>query len=119
MRQLRAAAANDVRELLPHLQTRAKEYAEDAVAKLKYRADDESKKMRDMELASKLFCDVVQKALNSSAIVLATVMERRHPFADQIKRRVDVMMFEPTVENRNSLLGTITAMIREELSRNH
>jgi hypothetical protein len=53
MRQLRAAAANDVRELLPHLQTRAKEFAEDAVAKLKYRADDESKKMRDILEAQK------------------------------------------------------------------
>ncbi len=53
MRQLRAAAANDVRELLPHLQTRAKEYAEDAVAKLKHRADDESKKMREILEAQK------------------------------------------------------------------
>ena len=48
LRQLQDAAANDVRELLPHLETRANEYAEDAIAKLKYRADDESKKMRDI-----------------------------------------------------------------------
>jgi hypothetical protein len=34
--------------LLPHLETRAREYAEDAIAKLKYRADDESRKMRDI-----------------------------------------------------------------------
>ncbi len=71
-----------------------------------------------MELASKLFCDVVQKALDSSAIVLATIMERRHPFADQIKHRPDVVIFELTVENRNNLPGTITARIREELQRN-
>ncbi len=70
-----------------------------------------------MELASKLFCDVVQQALDSPAIVLATIMERRHPFADQIKRRPDVVMFEVTVENRNDLPSTITAMIREELQR--
>lgn len=70
-----------------------------------------------MELASMLFCDVVQKALNSPAIVLATVMERPHPVADQIKRRADVVVFELTVENRHQLPGTITAMIREELGQ--
>jgi nucleoside-triphosphatase THEP1 len=66
----------------------------------------------------KLFCDVVQQALDSPAIVLATIMERPHPFADQIKRRPDVVIFDPTVENRNQLPATITAMIREELQQN-
>jgi nucleoside-triphosphatase len=70
-----------------------------------------------MELASKLFCDVVQQALDSPAIVLASIMERRHPFADQIKRHPDVVMFEVTVENRDDLPSTITAMIGEELQR--
>jgi nucleoside-triphosphatase THEP1 len=71
-----------------------------------------------MELASKRFCGVVQEALDSPVIVLATVMERRHPFVDQIKRRPDVVIFELTLENRNNLLGTITARIREELQQN-
>lgn len=68
-----------------------------------------------MELASKLFCEVVEKALNSQAIVLATVMERPHPFADLIKRRADVAILELTAQNRNQLAGTISGMIREEL----
>ena len=72
-----------------------------------------------MELAAKRFCGVMQKALDSPAIVLATIMEKRHPFADQIKRRADVVVFELTVENRNQLPATITAMIREELRPNH
>jgi len=67
-----------------------------------------------MELASKLFCDVVEKALNSPAIVLATVMERPHPFANQIKHRADVAIFELTAQNRNQLAGTIARMIREK-----
>lgn len=71
-----------------------------------------------MELASKLFCDVVEKALDSPAIVLATVMERPHPFADQIKRRADVVIFELTVGNRSRLPGEITAKIRKELQQN-
>jgi len=71
-----------------------------------------------MELASKLFCDVVHRALDSPAIMLATITERPHPFADQIKCRTDVVIFELTVENRNQLPGTITARIREELQPN-
>jgi nucleoside-triphosphatase THEP1 len=45
-------------------------------------------------------------------------MERRHPFVDQIKRRPHLVIFELTLENRNNLLGTITARIREELQQN-
>lgn len=71
-----------------------------------------------MELASKLFCDVVKTALDSPVIVLATIMERPQPFADQIKHRADVVVLELTVENRNQLPATITAMIREELRQN-
>ena len=44
--QLRDAAAQDVRELLPHLETRAAEYAEDARKKLATRSDAEAKAMR-------------------------------------------------------------------------
>jgi nucleoside-triphosphatase len=68
-----------------------------------------------MELASKRFCDIVLKALDSPAIVLATVMERHHPFADQIKRRPDVEIFNLTLENRNNVAGTIIATIRDEI----
>jgi len=71
-----------------------------------------------MELASKLFFGVVLKALDSPVIVLATVMERRHPLVDQIKRRPDVVIFELTLENRNNLPVKITERIREELQQN-
>jgi nucleoside-triphosphatase len=71
-----------------------------------------------MELASKLFCDLVQEALDSPVIVLATIMEPHHPFADQTKRRADVVIFELTVENRSNLPRRIAAMIREELQEN-
>lgn len=70
-----------------------------------------------MELASKLFCDIVREALDSPAIVLAAVMEQRHGFADQIKLRADVVIFELTVENRDNLPRTITATIRERLQQ--
>lgn len=70
-----------------------------------------------MELASKLFCDLVERALDSPVPVLATIMERHHPFADQIRRRADVVIFELTLENRMDAPDTITAMIREELQQ--
>ncbi|MGI8962010.1 MAG: DISARM system SNF2-like helicase DrmD [Bryobacteraceae bacterium] len=44
-KNLLASAARDVQQLLPHLHARAEEYRNDAVAKLKARGDDESKKM--------------------------------------------------------------------------
>lgn len=46
--QLKDAAARDVDELLRHLETRAAEYANDAVALLAKRADSEAKAMREI-----------------------------------------------------------------------
>jgi SNF2 family DNA or RNA helicase len=48
LRQLRQAASKDVRELLPHLEKRAEEYARDATTLLEKRAATESKAMRDI-----------------------------------------------------------------------
>jgi galactokinase len=45
---LRVSAAQDVRELLPHLEKRAEEYAQDAIVLLQKRADAESKTMREI-----------------------------------------------------------------------
>ncbi|HET9741886.1 MAG TPA: DISARM system SNF2-like helicase DrmD [Terriglobales bacterium] len=54
LRQLQQAAPNDVRELLPHLQSRAVEFAADAEKKLKGRAEAEAKAMREiLELQKK------------------------------------------------------------------
>ncbi len=43
---LRTAMARDIEELLPHLQKRADDYADDAVAKLTQRSEEEAKQMR-------------------------------------------------------------------------
>ena len=48
LHQLQHGAANDVRDLLPHLEARAQEYASDAIGMLNTRASDESKKMREI-----------------------------------------------------------------------
>jgi superfamily II DNA or RNA helicase len=46
--QLQQAAAEDIRELLPHLETRGSEYAADAVRKLADRGSDEARAMREI-----------------------------------------------------------------------
>ena len=68
-----------------------------------------------MELASPRFCDLVREALDSPLIVVATVMEKPHRFADEIKRRGDVETLEVTIGNRSTLPGKISEMIRREL----
>ncbi|MBI5764265.1 MAG: helicase [Planctomycetes bacterium] len=46
--QLQAGAPRDIEDLLPHLDTRAREYAKDAERKLGERADAEAKAMREI-----------------------------------------------------------------------
>lgn len=48
IKQLQATAPRDVQELLPHLQTRGEEYANDAEKKLRTRADAEAKAMKQI-----------------------------------------------------------------------
>jgi len=54
-----------------------------------------------MELASRKFCEAVCEALSSGKFVAATIMQHRHPFADEIKARLDVEVIEITVRNRD------------------
>ena len=48
LKQLQATAARDVEDLLPHLETRANEYAQDATKRLKERAKAEAKAMQQI-----------------------------------------------------------------------
>jgi nucleoside-triphosphatase len=101
---------------LPAFEQLALPAMDDAILRRRIVVIDEIGKM---ELASEIFCDVVEKALDSPAIVLAAIMERPHPYADQIKRRTDVVILEVTAENRDLLPGTIKAKIRDLLQQNH
>jgi nucleoside-triphosphatase len=46
-----------------------------------------------MELLSETFRSLLTDVLDSPQTVLATIMERTHPFADRIKKRPDVRLF--------------------------
>jgi hypothetical protein len=82
LRQLREAASTDVRELLPHLEARAEEYARDAVAKLENRAEAESKAMRDiLEQQQKHIESTVERHERSPQLTLG--------FPDEEKRQLE------------------------------
>jgi len=51
-----------------------------------------------MELFSDLFQKLVIKALDSPKPLLATILQKSHPFAEQIKRRPDVVIYKVSRE---------------------
>lgn len=80
--QLLTSAPKDVRELLPHLEKRAAEYAADATAKLQKRAEAESKAMREiLELQQKHIIGTIDRYDRSPQLTLA--------FPDDEKRQLE------------------------------
>jgi nucleoside-triphosphatase len=56
-----------------------------------------------MELASEAFRDAVTDLFERPVSVVATVMSKRHPFADELKNRPDVDRVAVTAANRDAL----------------
>ena len=71
-----------------------------------------------MELASRKFYEAVREALSSGKFVVATIMQHRHPFADEIKALPRVEVIEITIQNRDEVPGRIREMIEGEVRRN-
>lgn len=64
-----------------------------------------------MELRSEAFRQAVLEALASPVRLLATVMLRPHPFADALKRRPEVRLFEVTPANREALVEEVVGLL--------
>ncbi len=60
-----------------------------------------------MELLSCRFQRVVLQCLDSDIPVIATIMQKPHPFADQIKARNDVRLLSITHENREQIAAEL------------
>lgn len=60
-----------------------------------------------MELKSRRFRELVIKAMDSPAFVLATIMRSRFDFANDIKARPDVEVIVVRVDNRDRLVDEI------------
>jgi len=83
-RQLQEAAPNDVRQLLPHLQARAAEYANAAEAKLGVRAEAESKAMREiLEAQKKHISERVARDQRDQMVLQFNEEERRQLEAER------------------------------------
>jgi nucleoside-triphosphatase len=61
-----------------------------------------------MEIRSAIFCDVVNKALQSDAPLLGTITARRFSFTDAIKKRRDVTLIEVRADNREQLISELS-----------
>jgi len=66
-----------------------------------------------MELFSSLFYQIVLETLQTNAVVLATIVKRRHPAADRIKALPNVKLLEATIENRDIIAQNILTLLSE------
>jgi len=70
-----------------------------------------------MELLSESFQSVVEKALSASKPVLGTIIQGKHPVADEIKNREDISVFTVNEETRSYLAIEIQIRLRRLLSK--
>ena len=64
-----------------------------------------------MELLSLQFQEVVLQAIQSGKKILGTIMFTSHPFADEVKRRPEVITLVVSGANRNEVLNEILAWL--------
>ena len=57
----------------------------------------------NMELCSKAFMEVLEAALQSEKLILGTILERPHPWADRLKARSGVVVLHLTEKNRQAI----------------
>ena len=60
-----------------------------------------------MELLSPSFKEAVWDAIHSEKPILATIMSRPHPWADELKRHPDALLLTLTRENRDELVDRV------------
>ncbi len=65
-----------------------------------------------MELFSEDFKKLILEVFDSNKPVLATIMKKSHPFADKIKSRSDVVLFEIKPKERDEVYENIKAILK-------
>jgi nucleoside-triphosphatase len=68
-----------------------------------------------MELLSPEFQEAVKKALDADNLVLGTITLARHPFAEKVKARDDVKIYEVTRENQDEVLKVLSKELKKVL----
>jgi len=69
-----------------------------------------------MELLSPQFREAVTQAIGSGKKVLGTIMLNPHPFAEEIKRRLEVRTPLVTRNNRDEVMGEILNWLKEGIN---
>jgi nucleoside-triphosphatase THEP1 len=65
-----------------------------------------------MELFSPHFREAVLKAITCGKKVLGTIMLNTHPFADEIKKQLDIEVIQVTTANRDLLRSELIAWLK-------
>lgn len=65
-----------------------------------------------MEFASRRFVELLEGVLERPNPLLGTILQARHPVADRIRAREDIVVREVTPENRDRLPGELTERFR-------
>jgi nucleoside-triphosphatase len=60
-----------------------------------------------MELFSKMFKELIQRVLDSSNLLVATIGKAEHGFISKVKGRSDVTLYELTLVNRDKIFEKI------------
>lgn len=69
-----------------------------------------------MEMISQRFCEAMLLILAASKWVLGSVMMDAHPFADSIKKRLDVNLVELTHKNYDDVLEAVRTWLEARLA---
>lgn len=65
-----------------------------------------------MECMSARFCELVERLLDSEKRLIATIAQKGGGFIEQSKQRSDVRMVTITIQNRQTLLPELLALVR-------
>jgi nucleoside-triphosphatase len=70
-----------------------------------------------MELLSEAFQRAVIEAVRRHRVLLGTVMQAAHPFADELKAQPDTIVYELSESNRDEVRALVEAQLRAALGR--
>jgi nucleoside-triphosphatase len=67
-----------------------------------------------MECFSAVFREMITRLLEDDCLLIATIAKRGNDFIEQIKKRHDVLLFELTRDNRDTILPLLLENIRSQ-----
>ena len=72
-----------------------------------------------MELYSDQFKRAITDVLNGPRPLLGTIALKSYPYLDKMKQHERVELYSLTVDNRDSIAGTVTHILNRVIQNNH